>query len=350
MNPLSKLLNQQIRYNGPMSISQFMEICLLHPKYGYYTNSSPFGQKGDFVTAPEVSQMFGELIGLFLAQAWSDQKNLEEAVLVELGPGRGTLTADIMRVTKSIKNFPKKIYLLELSEKLKLLQKSNLEGYQVEWIKNLNQIPPGPIILIANEFFDSLPINQYLKGADGWHERLIGIKNGELAFGISEQKLNIQSTEYFTHAVKGDIVEVRPSVEPIITEISNKISQWGGISLIIDYGCWDLKGNTFQAIKSHKYINPLEKPGEVDLTAHVDFSSLARSVLNCSISKLTDQGVLLERLGISERANILSRSLKADDLENHIAAHRRLTHPNEMGTLFKVMAILPKLSRMPLGL
>ena len=350
MNSLSRLLKQQIRHNGPISISQFMEICLLHPQYGYYTTSSPFGQKGDFITAPEVSQMFGELIGLFLAQAWSDQKNLEEAVLVELGPGRGTLAADIMRVTKSIKHFPKKIYLLEVSDKLKLLQKSKLEDYQVEWIENLNQIPPGPIILIANEFFDSLPINQYVKEADGWHERLIGIKDDKLAFGTSEQKLKIQSTDYFTQTVEGDIVEIRPSVEPIITEISNKISHWGGISLIIDYGSWNLKGNTFQAIKGHNFINPLEKPGEVDLSAHVDFSALARNASNCLISKLTDQGVLLERLGITERAKILSKSLKADDLKNHVAAHRRLTHPKEMGTLFKVMAILPKLSQMPLGL
>jgi len=135
MNSLSRLLKQQIRHNGPISISQFMEICLLHPQYGYYTTSSPFGQKGDFITAPEVSQMFGELIGLFLAQAWSDQKNLEEAVLVELGPGRGTLAADIMRVTKSIKHFPKKIYLLEVSAKLKLLQKSNLEDIKLSGLK-----------------------------------------------------------------------------------------------------------------------------------------------------------------------------------------------------------------------
>ena len=145
MTKLETILKKQITYSGPISISNYMEACLLHPEYGYYSNSTPFGKKGDFTTAPEISQMFGELIGLFLAQAWFDQENEQAAYLVELGPGRGTLARDIMRATKSIKTFPKKIYLLEISEKLKALQKSLLKEYNVEWIKSFDQVPKGPI-------------------------------------------------------------------------------------------------------------------------------------------------------------------------------------------------------------
>jgi len=173
---LHDLFVAQITENGPMRISDFMSDCLLHPQFGYYTNQDPFGASGDFITAPEISQMFGELIGLSLAQAWLDQGAPSSFALLELGPGRGTLMADILRATKALPKFGEaaQVYLLEASEKLRKVQDQTLAEHDVKWIDTLDQLPDIPVLAVANEFFDALPIRQFLRDGDSWRERQVG--------------------------------------------------------------------------------------------------------------------------------------------------------------------------------
>ena len=350
MTRLAEIIKKQIIHGGPIPISHFMEACLIHPEYGYYTNTLPIGRVGDFTTAPEISQMFGELIGLFLSEAWINQKNNQIPNLVELGPGRGTLASDIMRVTKQIESFPKKIYLLEISKKLRAVQREVLAGYDVEWINSLDDLPEGPLIIVSNEFFDSLPINQYVRSPNGWYEKLVGVKSNKLIFGLSNYVVNDIVPSKFSDLQEGSLIEVRPSSEPIIRKISDIISLHGGLSLIIDYGNWGTTGNTLQAVSNHKFDDPLKSPGTVDLTAHVDFASLVQNISNCSHTKLENQGIFLERLGITERAIKLNSVVDKNKQLNHISAHRRLIHPDEMGTLFKVIALFPHEQDSPPGL
>ena len=350
MNRLGEIIKKQIVHGGPIPISNFMEACLIHPQHGYYTNTLPIGRAGDFITAPEISQMFGELIGLFLSETWVNQKNNQIPNLVELGPGRGTLASDIMRVTKSIKSFPKKIYLLEISEKLRAVQQEVLADYEVEWINSLDDLPEGPLIIISNEFFDSLPINQYVRGHDGWYEKLVGVKDDKLIFGLSDYMIKDIIPSKFSNRQEGSVIEIRPSSEPIIRKISDIISIHGGVSLIIDYGSWGTNGNTLQAVTNHKFTDPLESPGTVDLTAHVDFASLVQNISSCLYTKLENQGIFLERLGITERAIKLTSFFDNNTRTNHISAHRLLIHPDEMGALFKVIALFPFGQNTPPGL
>ncbi|MFQ3354603.1 MAG: NADH dehydrogenase [ubiquinone] 1 alpha subcomplex assembly factor 7 [Paracoccaceae bacterium] len=347
MTLLKPLIIQQIKHNGPITIAQYMEMCLMHPSYGYYKKNNPLGKLGDFITAPEISQMFGELIGLFFADYWHDNPSFEDAYIVELGPGRGTLMADIMRVTKNTKNFPKKIFFLESNEILQQIQRETLEGYDVSWINSITDLPDGPIIMVANEFFDALPINQYVKGKTGWHERLVGIRDDQLVFGLSEEKLINYLSEYPIGIDLNGIHETRNSAQPIIDFVSYKISQYGGVALIIDYGDWGSSGNTFQAVKNHKPMNPLQKPGECDLTAHVDFLALSKAANHCSVSALVPQGIFLNRLGIAERTNVLAKHMSKTELKSHLSGYQRLVHPTEMGDMFKALALFPKKSRTP---
>ena len=348
MTLLKPLIIQQITHNGPITIAQYMEMCLMHPIYGYYKKKqNPLGRFGDFITAPEISQMFGELIGAFLADYWDNNPSFEEAYIVELGPGRGTLMADIMRVTNTAKDFPKKIYFLESNETLQQIQRETLKGYDVNWINSITDLPDGPIIMVANEFFDALPINQYVKGKTGWHERLIGIRDDQLMFGLSEEKLINHLPEYPIGIELNSILETRSSAQPILDSVSYKISQHGGLALIIDYGDWGSCGNTFQAVKNHKPIDPLQKPGECDLTAHVDFLALSKAANHCSVSALVPQGIFLNRLGIAERTNVLAKHMNKTELKNHLSGHQRLVHPNEMGDIFKALALFPKNSPEP---
>ncbi|SEW27621.1 SAM-dependent methyltransferase, MidA family [Aliiroseovarius sediminilitoris] len=356
MTRLARILWRRIEASGPISVADFMSECLLHPDYGYYTTRDPFGASGDFITAPEISQMFGELLGLALAQAWLDQGAPAPFALVELGPGRGTLMEDILRATKNVPGFlaAAEVHLVEASAAQKAAQAKTLAPRAIIHHDTADTLPEAPLFCVANEFFDALPIRQFQKDGTGWRERQVGLGEDKLVFGLTTRLPVRDLTFRLDDTRDGDLVELCPSVPAIMAQIASRIERHGGAALIIDYGDWRSVGDTLQAIAAHDHVDPLLCPGEADLTAHVDFEALVRSATPLSPHLLTPQGIFLERLGITQRAEALASKLTGDALDAHVKAHRRLTHPDEMGTLFKVLGLtradapdLPGLIRTP---
>jgi len=342
MNGLHAHLVARINADGPLSIADYMGDCLLHPDWGYYATRDPLGVAGDFTTAPEISQMFGELVGLALAQAWMDQGAPAPFALAELGPGRGTLMADMLRATRAVPGFhdAMRLHLVEASPTLRAAQRRALADYDATWCDSVANLPDLPLFLAANEFFDALPIRQFIRDGDGWRERRIGLDaDGALAFGLTDATPQPVLAHRLHDTRDGDMVETCAPATAIAATIGTRIAAQGGAALIVDYGAWRSLGDTFQALRDHASANPLEAPGTADLTAHVDFESLAAAARPAAHTPLTQQGVFLERLGITARAQALAARLAGEKLDAHVAAHRRLTHPDEMGTLFKVMAL-----------
>lgn len=350
MTALLDILTARIAATGPISLADYMAEALLHPEYGYYSTRDPLGAQGDFITSPEISQMFGELLGLCLAQTWLDQGAPERFALVEPGPGRGTLMADILRATRSVPNFhaAAEVYFLEASATLRAEQSKRVPI--AHWIDRVSDIPDLPIYLVANEFLDALPIRQFVRDGKEWRERMVGLDQDKLTFGLSAPA-PIQALEHRLLDTKdGDLVETCPALPAFIGEIGARIEAKGGTALFIDYGDWGSLGDTLQALRAHEKTDPLAAPGSADLTAHVDFEAITRASAPAKFTRLTSQGVFLERLGITQRAQALASQLSGEALESHIAAHRRLTHPSEMGDLFKVMGLYPSTATPPPGL
>ncbi|HEY6919883.1 MAG TPA: SAM-dependent methyltransferase [Tabrizicola sp.] len=338
MTPLARLLAERIRETGPITVADYMAECLLHPVHGYYTTRDPFGASGDFTTAPEISQMFGELLGLALAQAWLDRGSPSPFTLAELGPGRGTLMADILRATKGVPGFhaAARITLVEASPRLREMQSATLSAYAPRWLDRLEALPEAPLFLVANEFLDALPVRQFQHGPQGWQERLIGLRDETLTFGLSAPLPQVPDTPAFRNAPEGALVEDNLPARLAVAEVSTRIARNGGVAYWIDYGGWRSQGDTLQALRHHAFDDPLAHPGEADLTAHVDFEPLAALAQAFAYDA---QGAVLSRLGIDARAERLARNLAGPALDSHLAAHRRLTHAEEMGSLFKVLAV-----------
>ena len=351
MTALEDLLLRRIRVSGPLSIADYMADCLLHPEHGYYTTRLPFGAGGDFITAPEISQMFGEMLGLCLAQAWQDQGAPAAFVLAELGPGRGTLMADVLRATRAVPGFhaAARVMLIEASPALRACQKATLAPHPVQWADCINVLPEKPLFLLANEFFDALPIRQFQRHAEGWQERLVGERGGHLAFGLSAPTRMAVLEHRLADTAPGDIVETCAPAQAIVAGLAARIERSGGAALLIDYGDWHSRGDTLQALRRHAFADPLADPGKADLTAHVDFEALAQAAAPCAVAGPVPQGVLLERMGITTRAQALAGRMTGAALTAHIAAHRRLTHPAEMGQLFKALALHPRSAPPPPG-
>ncbi len=336
---LEARLARRIARLGPMSVADYMAECLHDPQDGYYATRDPFGERGDFVTAPEISQMFGELLGLWMAQVWMDQGR-PQGLLAELGPGRGTLMADAMRATRGVPGFHAalRLHLVEASPVLRALQAKTLASHEPTFHDSIAELPEGPLFLLANEFFDALPIRQFqMNGSDTWQERQIGLAQDRLIWGLAPP-----APLAVRHGFNpGMIVETCAPGEAVAQEIGRRIASHGGTALIVDYGDAESRGDTLQAVMAHGYADPLESPGSADLTAHVAFGPLTRASAPARASALVPQGVFLERLGITARAQALAQGLDGAALDAHIAAHRRLTHPQEMGNLFKVLALSP---------
>ncbi len=352
---LEELLVTRIRNTGPIPLSEYMRECLLHPRLGYYSTRDPFGASGDFITAPEISQMFGELLGLSLAQAWTDQGCPAPFTLAELGPGRGTLMADLLRATRAVPGFhaAARITLIEASPVLRELQAQALNGHDPSWLESVDALPHGPLFAVANEFFDALPIRQFVRDGDGWRERCVGVsKGGSLTMGLATCAPEPALEHRLDDTRDGDLVELCHAAPAITGALCQRIAAKGGAALVIDYGDWRSLGDTLQALRDHQPVAPLTAPGSADLTAHVDFEPIAQAALDlgCACSRLTPQGVFLERLGIAQRAQSLARNLEGDALDMLISAHRRLTHPEEMGNLFKVLGLFPARTAPPPGL
>ncbi len=350
MTPLGQHLIVRIREGGPISVADYMTDCLLHPVHGYYTTREPFGSAGDFTTAPEISQMFGELFGLALAQAWIDQGAPTPFTLAELGPGRGTLMADVLRATRAVPGFhaAARVVLVEASPRLRAVQGQALAafGADVRWADTVDDLPEAPLFLLANEFLDALPIRQFQRGEDGWREWLVGLVNGQLAFGLSDLLARVPDTPAFQTAALGTVVEDCAPARHAVEAIAARIDRHGGLAYLIDYGGWRSQGDTLQALRAHAFDAPLAHPGQADLTAHVDFEPLAALAPAYAYDT---QGAVLTRLGIAARAERLARNLSGEKLESHHAAHRRLTHPQEMGSLFKVLALTHANAPLPPG-
>jgi len=349
---LRDILIAQIRAQGPMRLDAYISACLLHPQYGYYTTATPFGSAGDFITAPEISQMFGELLGLALAQAWLDQGAPAPFTLAELGPGRGTLMADALRAASRVPGFiaGAQIVLLEASPALREVQRRTLKSHAPQWIERIDELPEQPTFLIANEFFDALPIRQFVRDGAKWRERHVGVTDGQLTFGLGPAQPQPALMHRLDDTKDGDLIEDCPAAAPLLATLCGRIAAHGGAALVFDYGDWRTLGDTLQAVQGHAPADPLVSPGQADLTAHVDFEALLHAVTPCTASRVTPQGVFLERLGITARAQALAKTLSGAALDAHVAAHRRLTHPQEMGNLFKTFGIVPKGAAMLPGL
>ena len=354
VTPLASLLAARIAAHGPMTLADYMAECLLHPRHGYYTTQQPFGQAGDFITAPEVSQMFGELLGLCLAQSWMDQRRPDRFILAETGPGRGTLMADMLRALRTVPGLraAAEVHLIEASPALQARQRQTLAGEAVIWHDQIATLPQGPLFLVANEFFDALPIRQFQRTAAGWAERQVGCGDAGLTFGLAHPARYGALDHRLGDTAVGDIVEICPALPAIAGQIAARIAAWGGAAIILDYGDWRSRGDTFQALKAHQPTHPLATPGQADLTAHVDFEALAAvfAASGAAVTRMTAQGVFLQRLGITARAAALARNLTGAAADRLSAAHRRLTHPAEMGELFKVIACHPEQTPPPPGL
>lgn len=350
MTALARLMVERIREGGPITVADYMAECLLHPVHGYYSTRDPFGAAGDFTTAPEISQMFGELIGLALAQAWMDQGAPGAFTLAELGPGRGTLMADILRATKRVPGFhaAAEVVLVEASPVLRQVQQKTAGGAHhagLRWLEAAHDLPEKPLFLIANEFFDALPIHQHQYVGGQWHERLVGLKDSALAFGLAERGMPVVGTPAFRQFEEGLIIEEPRIGRFVMSAVAHRLQQYGGLALVVDYGGWRSRGDTLQALRAHAFDDVLAHPGDADLTAHVDFEALAEG----QACHYTTQGAFLARLGIEARAARLAGQMSGAALESHLAALRRLTHPQEMGSLFKVLALTGPNAPLPPG-
>lgn len=352
MTPLASILAARIAAEGPIRLDAYMAECLLHPAHGYYATRDPLGRAGDFTTAPEISQMFGELLGLALAQSWLDQGAPAPFTLAEPGPGRGTLMADIWRATRAVPGFhaAARVHLIEASPTLRAVQSGRLSGLPVTWADTLDALPDGPLWLVANEFFDALPIRQFHRDPAGWRELMVGAgPDGALKPGLGPPAAFPALAPRLADTKPGDVVETCPAAAPAMQAVARRIATHGGAAIIVDYGGWRSLGDTFQAMRSHATADPFAEPGLADLTAHVDFQALAAAAPGLTRSALTPQGVLLARLGIAARAERLARALTGAALDSHIAALHRLTDPAEMGSLFQALALVRPGAPLPPG-
>ena len=347
--PLETEIRRRIQAAGPMPVNEYMALCLTDHRWGYYATRDPFGARGDFVTAPEISQMFGELIGLWMAAVWHRMGEPANVRVIELGPGRGTLMVDALRAAKAMPAFREAIvlHLVEISQLLQAQQERALAQLPVPmfWHRALSEVPKGPAIIVANEFFDALPVAQAVKGADGWHERRIGLDDeGRLAFTVAAEPLahfEPLLPPRLRAAPAGAIFEWRSDTTAM--EMGRRIARDGGAALAIDYGhAESAVGETLQAVGQHAYADPLSAPGTLDLTAHVDFQALARAVeaMGAKAFGPIEQGEFLSRLGIEARAAALkARAQPAVAAEVDGALARLTGHGRAgMGGLFKAAA------------
>lgn len=358
-NPLKAKIARLIEVNGPISLAEYMHICMADPEFGYYKNREAIGKKGDFITAPEISQIFGELIGIWCISAWRGLGKPSSFCLAELGPGKGTLMSDLLRAAKSDPEFlsAAQVVLVETSKRLKadqsaMLTKNLIDSDKINWANDIASLPDMPTIVIANEFLDVVPFHQYVKSDNDWNE--IGItldQNGNL------QKVRLAGKADLTAMPKDankepaeSVFEYSPAREAIVETLCDHIEAYSGACLLIDYGHLQTGfGDTFQAVAKHAFSDPLDKPGEHDLTSHVDFGALVESAKarNMKSVAAATQGEFLLALGLLERAGALGAN-QDDEGRNAIRAQvERLASPEQMGSLFKVFGFSSTLSSLP---
>lgn len=357
--PLEREIVRLIKLAGPMPVSRYMQLCLTHPEHGYYTTRNPLGREGDFITAPEVSQMFGELLGLWTAHVWKQMGAPHGLKLVELGPGRGTMMMDALRAMRVAPALHQsvEVHLVEINPMLRSKQREVLTGSKVPvfWHDAIDDVPEGPAIVLANEYFDALPVHQAVKQTDGWHERTIELNEDDgFVYGVAPEpipRFNLLMPSVARAAPLGAVFEWRAHDEVI--RLARRLRQSRGAALVIDYGHFRSDaGDTLQAIAKHSFADPLKAPGSADLTAHVDFEALARGAEDggARIHGLTEQGAFLLRLGIETRAATLKAKASPDAAADIDTALTRLISGGRegMGSLFKVLGLSdPSIAELP---
>jgi len=348
-SPLLSEIKKLIKSSGPMPVWRYMELCLMHPEHGYYVSRDPLGREGDFTTAPEVSQMFGELLGLWAASVWRLIGSPSPFRLIELGPGRGTMMADALRALRVMPPLYQTVSvdLVEINPVLRGKQREMLSGARnIAWYDSIDEVPEGPSIIFANEYFDVLPIHQVVKRETGWHERVIEIDAADrLVFGAADEpipRFDVLLPSLLRASPLGAVFEWRPDAE--MMKIATRVRDQDGAALIIDYGhLRSDAGDTFQAIARHSFTDPLKAPGQADVTAHVDFQALARAAedLGARVHGPVTQGDFLTRLGIDTRAETLKAKASPEVSEDISGALKRLTGSGRggMGSMFKVLGI-----------
>lgn len=347
MSDLEHYIKTSIEKNGPITVAEYMSLCLGHPDYGYYMKQDPFGQRGDFTTAPEISQLFGEMIGAWVLQTWHDIGEPKAFHLVECGPGRGTLMQDILRVLQIKPNFLSRIHvhMIEMSPTLRARQQDTLNGFsaQIEWHESLSEITcDAPVIFVMNEFFDALPIHQFICSKDKWFERYVGLDDQDhLQWQNGTPGFIPTFLEHDKAPSEGDILEFSPASISVMSHICQFISEHDGVALCIDYGHKTSGyGDTLQAIKDHEYTDVFSTPGHADITAHVDFQRLQETAMqyNVHTQPIVPQGAFLKHLGIEHRAKYLIQR-NPNQSDKILSGLSRLVENDQMGQLFKVLAL-----------
>ncbi len=368
--PLLEKLAREIDLSGPLRVDQFMAMAMTDPDHGYYSTGAPIGAEGDFITAPEISQMFGELLGLWAVDTWQRLGCPDPFYLVELGPGRGTLMVDALRAAGAVRPFltAMRLHMVEASGPLRVMQSTKI-AHTIQHHDRFDDVPTdAPLILIANEFLDALPIRQYQKTGKGWCERLVGLDRKPTLPGLPKPDAPSLCFALLNEtvpdpigllgarvrgALPGAIAETCPSGEALVEAVGHRLATQNGAALFIDYGpAQSGLGDTLQAVKDHKFCNVLTTPGQADLTAHVDFERLGMiaNKAGAQAYPIATQGQFLEALGINYRANALKKTGAAASIE---AARKRLVDDDQMGELFKVLGLsgpdLPGLAGLPMN-
>ncbi|WFR94182.1 class I SAM-dependent methyltransferase [Rhizobium tumorigenes] len=357
---LGEKIKTIIRANGPISVTDYFSLCLADPQHGYYRTREPFGPSGDFVTAPEVSQLFGEMIGVFMVHAWQRHGTPPGVRLVEIGPGRGTMMSDMLRVIRRLAPLlydSMQVHLVETSERLRDIQQETLQshGAKVAWHVDFNDVPHGFTLLAANELFDAIPIRQFVRTATGFRERVVVLDiDDELSFAAGTATLDpALMPESAPKTPLGTVFEIAPARQAVMSAICERLGSNGGTAVIIDYGHLSTGfGDTLQAVRMHEYDPPLAHPGEADLTSHIDFQSLAEAALaeGIHVNGCAYQGDFLIGLGLADRAGALGRGQDGTVQRDIQLAVDRLAGAGEgkMGELFKVLAVSsPAIDLMP---
>lgn len=349
-----------IRLNGPLSVTDYFALCLADPEFGYYKTREPFGTSGDFITGPEISQIFGEMIGVFIVHAWQRHGLPAPVRLAEVGPGRGTMMSDMLRVIARLAPDlyrDSTVHLVETSDRLRQIQRNSLEPHieKIDWHDSFGDVPEGFVLVVANELFDAIPIRQFVKLGPHYRERMVSLGlDDELIFSTGVATLDPALLPPGASAQPdGTVFEFSPARRAVMAAMCERLKAEGGAALIIDYGHISTGfGDTLQALRAHDYDPPLANPGIADLTSHVDFEDLARTALAAGVtpSGCLRQGDFLLGLGIKERAGILGRGKdEATQLELAEAVNRLAgAGVGRMGELFKVLALSsPTLSLAP---
>ena len=352
MNKIISILKEK----KSIPLDQFINISLYNKKFGYYMTKNPFGKRGDFITAPLISNLFGEMLAVWCVAFWEHLGKPRKILLVELGPGDGTLCKDLLKTLKQFKKFYNslEINLLEISDKLKTIQKEKINNKKVKWIKNINDINYGPVILIGNEFFDAMPIKQIYKKKKLFFEKYVTLSNdNKIRFLYKKVNNNLLKRMQNLNLISaGDVIEYPVEAIKILDTIAKKINKFDGGLLTFDYGFTSNKNqDTLQSVKKHKHVNILSKPHQSDITSHLNFKLFFKILKknNLNVQKITTQNEFLKKMGILERANILSAKMTFKEKTNMFYRLKRLLDSSEMGSLFKVLFAHKKGKKFSLG-